>query len=143
MVVVIVKWYIKKGKNQDFIEIWKSMNPASFDGLFREFLNEPETFDPEKANKFLTLDAVNPYYTTFINVGIWRTLDDFDKAIGSLIPQRTPNEKKPGWDFYEVFEFEFKMRERIVLDGKMNRAGLWKELPESLNQKDIEEMERR
>jgi heme-degrading monooxygenase HmoA len=30
MVVVIVKWYIKDGKEESFIEKWKEMDPKSY-----------------------------------------------------------------------------------------------------------------
>ncbi len=90
MVVVIVKWYIKNKMDKYFLSKWEEMKPKFYDGLFREFLNKPENIN---ADKYLTLDVVNPNYTTYLNVGIWRSLEDFDKAIGSMIPQRKPNKR--------------------------------------------------
>lgn len=117
MIIVLVKWYIKKGKKEDFIVKWKSMVPDSNEGLFREFFTCSQDLLPDK---YYTFDVVNPHYDTFINVGIWRSLDDFDKAIGSKIPN--PKIVKDKQQF-EIFDFEFKMRERAVLDILASRGG--------------------
>jgi hypothetical protein len=50
---------------------------------------------------------------------------DFDKAIGILIPNREKHKKKPNKELIEVFDFEYKLRERIVMKVEEDRIGEW------------------
>lgn len=122
MVVVIVKWYIRKGCEDEFKETWKGMKPNPDDGLFREFYSMPIEDLDENSEKYQTLDLKSSNYSTYINVGVWRSIEDFDKAIGSMIPERqeTTDLKK---ETIELYKFEFKLRERIVMNVKEIRAG--------------------
>lgn len=128
MVVVIVRWYIKKNKEHDFKTIWvEKMEPIIKEGLFREFFSKPVDILNEKYN---TLDVESPHYTTFINVGIWKDIGSFDDAIGSFIPDREKADlvkypEKHNKEQIEVFEFEFKLRERVVMNVEEDRIGLW------------------
>ena len=81
MVIVIVRWYIKKEQDKKFKATWQGMNPKYKEGLFREFFSKPISKPDEK---YHTLDVESKHYTTYINVGVWRKLDDFNKAV-SLI----------------------------------------------------------
>ena len=124
MVIVIVRWYIKKEKESEekFKATWIGMEPKSKDGLFREFFSTPTD---EVDAKYHSLDFENIHYSTYINVGVWRELSDFNEAIGLMIPGRKKNEAKPNEEIISVFDFEFKLRERIVMDVKKTRGGTW------------------
>lgn len=133
MVIVVVRWYIRKDKIEEFKATWAGMTPISEDGLFREFFSTP-TDEPNP--KYHTLDFESDHYITYINVGTWRDLKDFDEAIGSMIPGRDkhPNSetdpKKKNKELIEVYDFEYKLRERIVLKVEQTRGGRW-DLPEA------------
>lgn len=114
MVVVLVHWLIKIGKEEDFKKHWYKMTIDDNCGLYREILTEPDKNIHD--TKFQTFSLENPKYTTFINIGIWKSLEDFDKAIGKYIPDvkvKTKNGKTI--QQIELDDFEFKLRERIVL----------------------------
>lgn len=133
MVIVIVRWYIKKGKETDFKNIWiEKMEPTIKTGLFREFFSKPVDIVNEK---YHTLDVESRHYTTFINVGVWKDVSSFDEAIGSFIPDRDKPDlekypEKENKELIEVFDFEFKLRERIVMTVEEDRMGNW-QLPNS------------
>ncbi len=123
MVIVVVRWYIKKGKETEFKNIWiTEMEPKLKQGLFREFFSQPVDTPNEK---YHTLDFESLHYTTFINVGIWENVKAFDDAIGSFIPDREKHKEKPNKELIEVFDFEFKLRERIVMNVVEDRVGNW------------------
>lgn len=128
MVIVIVRWYIKKDDEPRFKKIWvEKMEPKIKDGLFREFFSKPIDVIDEK---YHTLDVESKYYTTFINVGIWENIEAFNEAIGSLIPSREKPDlmkfpEKTDKEIIEVFDFEFKLRERVVMNVEEDRVGFW------------------
>src|SRR4051812_37263247 len=124
MVIVIVRWYIKKGQEKEFEDMWitkfkstwiDTMEPTPKNGLFREFFSKPVDI-PE--DKYHTLDVESLYYATFINVGIWRQIEDFDEAIGRNILPRGKHfdATKSDKELLEVYDFEFKLRERVVMN---------------------------
>jgi hypothetical protein len=122
LVVVIVKWYIRKGSEEVFKETWKGMKPTIDTGLFREFYSKPIDRHDGESEKYQTLDVESNNYNTYINVGIWHKIEDFDVAIGSMIPKRKES-VDPTKESIELFKFEFKLRERIVMDVEEIRAG--------------------
>lgn len=129
-VIVIVRWYISKGMDAAFKRTWvEKMEPPISDGLFREFFSKP-TDNPDE--RFHSLDLESEHYTTYINVGVWHELADFDNSIGKLIPKRKKSEEvgKEDRELIEVFNFEYKLRERIVMNVDEIREGYWN-LPES------------
>lgn len=122
MVIVVVRWYIKNQEDEKFKSTWAGMHPKYKDGLFRELFSKPiDKPDP----KYHTLDFESKHYTTYINVGIWRDIEDFDKAIGAMIPPRNKHPKNDNKELIEVFEFEYKLRERIVMEVEKMRGGDW------------------
>ncbi|MDP2176804.1 MAG: hypothetical protein Q8K70_12945 [Bacteroidota bacterium] len=125
MELVFVHWLIKKGREPDFEKYWQQMTIHSDEGLYREILTTPNknSFDP----KFQTFTLENPNYTTYINIGIWESLSHFDKAIAKYFPNTT-TEMKEGKTIHaiELEDFEFKLRERIVLRKVIDRGS---ELP--------------
>lgn len=128
MVIVVVRWYIRNSKIDEFKETWIGMEPRFKDGLFRKLFSRPIDKPDEK---YHSLDFESSHYTTYINVGIWRDITDFDKAIGSMIPGRSdhpakdkePNKKNK--ELIEVYDFEYKLRERIVMEVEKTRGGDW------------------
>jgi hypothetical protein len=128
MVIVVVRWYIRNGQEDKFKATWEGMHPKFKDGLFREFFSKPVD---EPNEKYHTLDFESKHYTTYINVGTWRDITDFDKAIGSMIPGRNEhpdrhiNPAKENKELIEVYDFEYKLRERIVMEVEKMRGGDW------------------
>lgn len=90
----------------------------------------------EPNEKYHTLDFESQHYTTYINVGLWRSIEDFDKAIGAMIPgrdkhpKRGEDPKKRNKELIEVYDFEYKLWERIVMEVEKMRGGDWK-LPDA------------
>ena len=92
-------------------------------GLYREILTKAEPRDDPRFNSFSLTDA---NYSTFINVAIWRSLEDFDREVGPLIPtvEEVTNEKTGRKNRQiQLDEFEFKLRERIILSVIADRDG--------------------
>jgi hypothetical protein len=53
--------------------------------LFREILTK---IDVGPANpKFHTFSLGDPFYSTFINIGMWESVEAFDRAVGKYIPE--------------------------------------------------------
>ena len=132
MVIVIVRWYIKAGQDEAFKTTWiNEMVPRIKTGLFREFFSKPVDSVNEK---YHTFDMESLHYTTYVNVGIWESVGSFDSAIGALIPNREKHcdPKKVNKELVEVFDFEFKLRERIVMTVEEDRNGDWALPPPSL-----------
>jgi len=127
MVVVLVHWLIRPGKEEDFKARWEQMIIGANEGLYREILTE---LDREPANpKFHTFSLGDPFYSTFINIGVWESVDHFDRAVGKYIPEAEIVEKDGRQKFsIELEEFEFKLRERTVLKILSDRGG---QLPEA------------
>ncbi len=117
MNIVLIIWKIKKDKEKAFLKKWKQMGRFEKAGLFREFLSK---VGEELDYKYRTWHLTNPNYITYINVGIWRSMKDFEEAIGQYM-----NEKNP------IYDFEYERRERRILDEvALDREGLFK-LPKS------------
>ena len=74
MNIVLVKWMIKKEREQDFLRHWRrSIN--SKNKLFREFLSKVEE---DKVN---TWPFPTAKYSVYINVGIWESAKAFKEVI--------------------------------------------------------------
>ncbi len=123
MVVMLVHWLIKKGREKEFELRWQAMTVDAGKGLHREILTtiDEEVQDP----KFHTFTIANPRYTTYINVGIWESVEHFDAAIGKYIPEAKEKTTEDGRTKYsiELEGFEFKLRERLVLRVIDERSG--------------------
>lgn len=122
MVVILVHWLIRHDKEEDFKNRWRQMTVGLQAGLFREILAE---LDEEPANpQFHTFSLGDPFYSTFINIGIWESVDHFDKAVGKYIPEAELSIKNGRKKYsIELEEFEFKLRERVVLKVVSDRGG--------------------
>jgi hypothetical protein len=122
LVVILVHWLIRKGQEKAFKARWKEMTIKAEAGLYREILTElsPSEADP----KFHTFSLGDPFYTTFINIGMWESVHAFDAAVGKYIPQAATTEKDGRVKYtIELDAFEFKMRERVVLRVVNDRGG--------------------
>lgn len=122
MVVILVHWLINKGQEEEFLARWRQMTVDAHSGLFREILTTPNP-EPEDA-KFHSFSVGDPFYSTFINIGVWESLEHFDAAIGRYIPQAEIIEKDGRKKYtIELEIFEFKLRERVVLKVISDRGG--------------------
>jgi hypothetical protein len=128
MIVIMVHWLIKKGiENEEAFEAtWRKMTIEPNTGLYREVLTRPvEAEDP----KFNTFSITDNAYTTYINIGIWKDLKSFDEAVGKYI--QPPERRKPvsgpfqDREMLAVYrqDFEFKIRERVILKTILDRKG--------------------
>jgi len=118
MVVILIHWLIKAGYEEAFVQFWEhQMKIKKETGLYREILTRVDgsIIDP----KFHTFSIESPHYSTFINLGIWRSLDDFDKQVGKYIPTTLVDGSK---QTIELKDFEFKIRERVVLSVVSDRG---------------------
>ena len=99
-----------------------SINPKT--GLYREILTEVQLDNDPKFNTFSMTDEA---YKTYINVGIWEDLASFDAAVGKYIQE--PEDREPisgsqkGKTMKAVYmhDFEFKIRERVILNALWDR----------------------
>jgi hypothetical protein len=121
MIVILVNWLIETGKEQDFIQRWHKMTIGSDSGLYREILTQ---LDMDTNPKFHTFSLGDPFYSTFINIGMWESVEHFDKAIGKYIPEAKIFEENGIRKYTISLEaFEFKLRERVVLKVIADRGG--------------------
>jgi gamma-glutamylcyclotransferase len=85
VVVILVHWLIKTGMEEKFTARWKQMTIGKESGLYREILTK---IDVRPSNpKFHTFSVGDPFYSTFINIGMWESVEAFDRAVGKYIPE--------------------------------------------------------
>lgn len=128
MVVIMVHWLIKRGIEHEnaFKAMWAKMSIEPNTGLYREVLTKPvEAADP----KFNTFSITDNAYITYINIGFWKDIQSFDAAVGKYIqppelrkPLEGPNTDKEMLAVYR-YDFEFKVRERVILEKILDREG--------------------
>jgi hypothetical protein len=122
MEIILVHWLIKEGKEKDFENHWRNgMKPGNAPGFYREILTQPVSKPDPKFNTFSITDRS---YVTYINIGIWESVAHFEAAIAQWFPKAT--EQTTGGrrkQTIELEEFEFKVRERIVLQRIADRGG--------------------
>lgn len=127
MVIVLVHWLIKQGHETEFESRWREMKVDPGSGLLREILTtiDKSSEDP----KFHTFGIGDPFYTTYINIGIWKSVDQFNTAIEKYIPHVVALEEAGKRKYTISLEaFEFKLRERAILKVISDRGG---ELPKA------------
>lgn len=127
MEIILVHWLIKPDKREEFEKHWReNMKIGKPDGFYREILTRPISKPDPKFNTFSVTDQ---NYETYINIGIWESVEHFDAAIKKYMPSAREEigsgRKK---QIIELEDFEFKMRERIVLKKLDDRGG---DLPQS------------
>jgi hypothetical protein len=124
MVIILVHWLVRPGYEEMFKRFWCDMNVPQNEGLYREILTEPSALNDPKFNTFSLTDRS---YSTFINIGLWRSVEDFDNIITKryILPAVEAKNPKTGRTerIITLDEFEFKIRERIVLKIISDRDG--------------------
>jgi hypothetical protein len=108
----LVKWRITKGHEDEFIAYWKGLAVPKGKGLFREILTQAEDSSP--SDKLHTWDFTDLSWSTFVNVGIWHSAEEFEEAVGKWIGKNK--------------DFEAQIRERKILKFVVDRGGM---LPEA------------
>jgi hypothetical protein len=81
--------------------------------------------DLEPSNpKFHSFSIADPFYSTYINIGMWESVAAFDEAVGKYIPE-AQIVFKDGRQKYtiDLESFEFKLRERAILRVVSDRGG--------------------
>lgn len=112
LAVTIVRWRIRRGMEDDFLEHWATRVPvADRSGLVGEFLCE----EGEAAGRFPWVrwaDRSTDEYTVFLNVGLWRDGSDFEAQVGGYVDVDRP-----------PLPFEWGRRERVVVEPVEWRRG--------------------
>ena len=107
--IVMVEWRIKKGSEQQFLDYWSTRATIEDrSGLVAEFLSKVED-----QNQFPWMVwGLDPNWTTYVNVGIWRAGADFQQQIGRFIDNSRP-----------PLEFEADRRRRVLVAPERWRIG--------------------
>lgn len=130
MIIVLINWRVLPGRAADFVEFWSSTlklnNPQGLIGEFLSKVEAPEFFgkitwqlepsDQEEDRSFWQSEN----YISFVNIGIWENLEDFDRAVGKFMNS----------DPKSMNEYEAAPRRRAVLSPEAWRIGMSK-LPSS------------
>lgn len=123
MIIVLINWRAIPEKVPEFIEFWSStLKLDGAPGLVGEFLSkvegaeffdkitwEMEPSEQEEDKSFWKSET----YVSFVNVGMWETLSDFDRAVGS----------KMNADPRAMNEYEAAPRRRAVVTPNAWRIG--------------------
>lgn len=123
MIFALINWRINAEKEHDFIQFWSStLKLDNASGLIGEFLSrvqgpdffekitwqmEPSELEDDKS--FWRSET----YISLVNVGMWETLDDFERAVGSKM------NADPRW----MNDYEAAPRRRAVLSPSAWRIG--------------------
>jgi heme-degrading monooxygenase HmoA len=131
MVIILIYWQIKEEKAEEFEKYWKMlMNVETKKGFYREILTKPVTMSDPKFNTFSITDR---NYRTYINIGFWNSIGDFERAVRETMPissQVTDPASGRIKQTIELEPFEFKVRERIVLTPVSERGGSLPDVPD-------------
>ena len=108
--IIVVHWKIRKGMEQRFLEYWSGQaRVENRSGLISEYLSS--VADAERFG-WINWRSLDPAWTSFFNVGLWRDEDAFQDQIGRFI-----NNSRP------PLEFEAERRERVFLAPQRWRVG--------------------
>lgn len=110
MRLVVVHWKVKLGRETEFLDYWSTRATIEDrDGLMCEFLCSVED---RMRFPWITLQALDPRWTSFFNVGLWRDAAAFQDQIGRRIDDASP-----------PLDFEAERRERVFLAPERWRLG--------------------
>jgi hypothetical protein len=115
MVIILILWHVRQGKEKAFIKAWKEeFYVNNRDKLIGEFLSKPVDAVEDRYKSLTVATFQNPTepVTAYVNVGIWDSLDAFKSEIAQYIP----DPGAPPLDF-EVARY------RIVLEPVAWRIG--------------------
>ena len=108
--IIVVHWKIRTGHEAKFLDYWSTRSVVEDrTGLVGEYLSSVE--DQGRA-AWIEWQTLNPAYTSYFNVGIWRDTDAFQGQIGQFIDNSRP-----------PLPFEAERRERVFLVPERWRAG--------------------
>lgn len=110
MRLVVVHWKVKPGREAEFLDYWSTR--ATIEdraGLLGEFLCSVED---RGRFPWITFQALDPRWTSFFNVGMWRDAAAFQDQIGRHIDDARP-----------PLDFEAERRERVFLAPERWRLG--------------------
>lgn len=122
MIIVLINWRVKSGSEGDFLEKWKSeLALEGADGLIGEFLSKVEdsafhegvTWEMEADEKDNRSDWTTVDHTSYVNVGMWNSVDAFMNAVGKYMAA--------GRSIKE--DFEAAPRRRAILTPEHWRIG--------------------
>lgn len=116
VIAVLIQWRIRPDDaSVEAFKDWWTTNARIADSsrLFGEFLCRPAPAEslPFRSND---LRAPDDSYRTFVNVGIWESLEAFHAQVGQYFR-----------DDAEPLPFEFEMRRRTILRPEAARRGEW------------------
>ncbi|HEY3975142.1 MAG TPA: hypothetical protein VGM18_19200 [Candidatus Sulfotelmatobacter sp.] len=124
MMIILVYWQIKEDRVEEFEKYWKTlMNVELKKGFYREILTKPVAMSDPKFNTFSITDR---NYRTYVNIGFWSTVEDFERAVQETLPKASQTTDPASGRTRQAIElepFEFKLRERIVLTPIWERGG--------------------
>ncbi|MFC0389019.1 hypothetical protein [Muricoccus vinaceus] len=110
MRIIVVHWKIRHGMEDQFLHYWSTRAlVADRSGLVAEFLSSPA--DRQRL-PWIIWSGLDPRWTSFYNVGLWRDEAAFQDQIGRFI-----NNSRP------PLTFEAAPRERVLLTPERWRVG--------------------
>lgn len=108
--IIVVHWKIRPGMEQQFLEYWSTQaRVEDRSGLVSEFLSS--VADRERLG-WINWSNLDPRWTSFFNVGLWRDEASFQGQIGRFIDNSRP-----------PLAFEAERRERVFLQPQRWRVG--------------------
>ena len=108
--LVVVHWKVKPGHEKEFLDYWSERaTVADRSGLVAEFLSSVEDRD---RFPWINWRALDPRWTSFFNIGIWRDAAAFQEQIGRFIDGSRP-----------PLPFEAERRERVFVTPERWRIG--------------------
>ncbi|MEX1036492.1 MAG: hypothetical protein WDZ54_11080 [Sneathiella sp.] len=122
MVIILILWQIKCGEEETFIKAWKEdFVVDNRDKLIGEFLSKPVDDVKDVYKNWTVASFGDPVedVTTYVNVGMWDSLESFIEEIERYIPE--PGTPLPPFQV---------ARYRVILEPVAWRIGSTK-LPES------------
>lgn len=108
--IIVVHWKIRQGMEDQFLQYWATRAlVADRSGLVSEFLSSP--IDRERLT-WINWSGLDPRWSSFYNVGLWRDEAAFQDQIGRFIDNSRPPQP-----------FEAAPRERVLLMPERWRVG--------------------
>ena|SRR5258708_38298896 len=113
MVIVVIHWKIKPGRENDFLKHWsRVLEIKNRSKLVGEFLSIPMKSKPAKCKTTVLGRSPSSSYISYFNVGMWEKHDSFYQEVIKPYVKKAPKKRLP---------FEAKDRERMVLKPELWR----------------------
>ena len=113
MVIVLIKWKIRLGREDEFLKYWRQKATIQDrSGLIGEFLSEVRTKHDFSYINWDLAEVDNESYKVYVNVGMWADPTSFQEQVGKYFQDTgTPR------------GFEAERRVRTLLVPKCRRMG--------------------